>query len=158
MNVSKALSRHHAAITMGNVTKTNVIGLRKLFNAAARLEAGHDARENVNGAQIAVLRDALALHEPWVAGELVASGLKLLSSPRWRKRFNDAEQAVIADLDGFKLVRFDWIDSLHVTPVYRACGRNGGSFLFRNLPWQMVAYMEREDMPSGPEVQKESGK
>lgn len=149
-----AMARHLAAIQSGNVTKTNVIGLRKAINHVARLEAGLSGnRSKATGAEVREALDALARLEPLVRGDLHESGVRLISSARWRKRFSEAERAVIASLEGFRLVRFDWIDSYHVTPVYRACGA-AGSFLFRNVPWQTALYVA--DAESGPEVVREA--
>jgi hypothetical protein len=149
-----AMQSHLAAIESGNVTKTNVIGLRKALNHVARLEAGLSGnRCNATADEVRAAVAALKRLEPLVRGELHASGVRLITSPRWRKRFNAAESAVIASLHGFRLVRFDFIDSYQVTPVYRACGESG-SFLFRNIPWQTAHYGGHE---SGPEVVTESG-
>lgn len=147
-----AMQRHLDAIRAGEVTKTNVIGLRKAVNHVARLERGWSGnRSAATGGEVREALDALAKLEPRVAGELVDSGKKLLQSPRYRKRLS-AVADIVASLDGFRLVRFDWIDATHVIPVYRATSPRG-SFLFRNIPWQTAYYQGAE---SGPVLVGES--
>lgn len=131
-------NQHLAAIQSGRVTKSNVIGLRKAINADAR----RDMRLSVSsvapklcGAELAATLDALASNPPTVTGELHDSGLKLLRSPRYRKRLESVRDLIDAPHVRFDLVRFEHIDSLHVVPVYRLV-TFGGSFTFRNVPWQ----------------------
>jgi hypothetical protein len=80
------------------------------------------------------------------------SGLKLLHSRRWRKRFGASQLAVIDRLDHFRLVGFDRIgpQGSHGIPIYRAVAVDGDSFLFRNLPWQTAVQYGEE---TGPVVQ-----
>ncbi len=149
--MSAAMQRHLAAIEAGEVTSTNVIGLRKAANHVARIRAGWSGnRSNATPGEVDRAMAELANKEPLVRGDLHASGVRVLANRRWAKRFNAEQQAVIDTLMGFRLVRFDHIDDTHVTPVYRAVGALG-SFLFRNVPWQAVAY-GRGDIESGPVV------
>jgi len=37
--------------------------------------------------------------------------------------------------------------SAHVVPVYRAVSSSGGSFAFRNIPWQSAGSLGEEDGP-----------
>lgn len=137
-----------AAIEAGTVTKTNVIGIRKAINHVERLRAGWSGnRSNVTPEEADTLEEALRRHEPRVVGELHESGLKLLRSPRWRKRWNERQAAIIEHLDRFALVRFDRIGQTNAVPVYRAISNDRGSFLFRNVPWQTANYTGE---PSGP--------
>jgi hypothetical protein len=135
----KHTTDHMAAIKSGTITKTNVIGLRKILNASKRRYLGYSVSStapNYTPAEVDALENALERHKPRVTGELHASGLKLLQSPRYRKRLADV-QAIIAKLDSFRLVRFDRIGNReeNAVPVYKACaGRK--SFTFRNIPWQ----------------------
>lgn len=130
-----AMYRHMAAIACGNVTKTNVIGLRKALNHVWRLRHGWSGNrcaatpDEVDGA----LR-VLAAHPPIVRGDLHASGVKLLTDRRYRKRLESVADR-IAKLNGFCLVGFHDIERGHFVPVYRAYGY-GGSFDFYNVPWQ----------------------
>lgn len=145
-----AVQRHIAAIQSGNVTKTNVIGLRKALNHIARLEEGWSGnRSNATPEEVAEAVAALAAREPLVRGDLHASGVRIVTSPRWWRRFNQRQHEVIRTLHGFRLVRFDYVDSTHVTPVFRAVGETG-DFLFRNVPWQTVAFGGEGE--SGPQV------
>lgn len=131
-------NQHLAAIQAGRVTKTNVIGLRKALNADARDRAGLSLSRvapKLLGRELWATVDALAEYHPTVTGELHDSGLKLLRSPRYRKRLADVAEIVNAEHSRFDLVRFDWIDSLHSVPVYRLV-TFAGSLEFRNVPWQ----------------------
>src|SRR3954470_14334187 len=88
---STTAERHFNAIADGRVTKSNVIGIRKAINHVERLRAGYSGnRSSVTPDQAAWLERALADREPHVVGELHESGLKLLRSPRYRKRWNEA--------------------------------------------------------------------
>jgi hypothetical protein len=149
--------RHFNAIADGRVTKSNVIGIRKAINHVERIRAGYSGnRSSVTPDEAAWLERALADREPHVVGELHESGLKLLRSPRYRKRWNEAQAGIISRLDHFALVRFDRMgrNGTHAIPVYRAVAATGQSFLFRNIPWQ-TAYYEGEE--SGPVVVGEGG-
>lgn len=151
----KTAERHMAAIQSGEVTKTNVIGIRKAVNHAERLRAGFTGnRSAVTIPEANALETALEHREPRVVGELHESGLVVLRSPRWRKRWNEKQAGIIERLDHFKLARFDRIGSrgAHAVPVYRAVDVTGQSFLFRNVPWQSAHYSGEE---SGPVVVEE---
>lgn len=140
--------KHLAAIKSGNVTKTNVIGICKAINAADRRAAGWSVSStapNTTGAEVRELLAELDAREPLVRGDLHASGVRILTAPRWRKRL-ESVAPIIDTLHGFRLVRFDYVrraspysggtgESESIQPVYRACG-SAGSFLFMNVPWQ----------------------
>jgi hypothetical protein len=89
------------------------------------------------------LESALERCQPKVVGELHDSGLKLLQSPRYRKRLEQVAD-IIANLDCFRLIGFSFHDNWHVTPVYRAIAKDGRKFTFTNVPWQSGG--------NGPEV------
>lgn len=145
-----AAQRHLNAIERGEVTKTNVIGIRKALNHVERLRAGWPGnRSSVTPAEADVLEAALARLQPTVTGELHESGLKVLRSPRYSKRWNDRQAAIIERLDRFALVRFDRIGDAQTVPVYRAISNDRGTFLFRNIPWQSTYYRGEQ---SGPVV------
>lgn len=143
--------RHKAAILRGEITKTNVIGIRKALNHAARLCDGFSGnRSNVTVAEARELHRLLIAREPRVVGDLHETGLKVLRSRRWRNRFTDRQAIIIERLDHFRLVGFDQLDTgLHHVPVYRAVSRSGWDFCFRNIPWQSAVY---QGEPSGPMV------
>lgn len=145
-----AAQRHLAAIKSGEVTKTNIIGIRKALNHVARLEARLSGnRCSVTPAEAREIESAIAAHRPRVVGELHDSGLKLLRSPRYRKRLESVRPGIDA-LESFRLVGFEFIDSLHVTPIYAAWahvppvkgrdpfppGATYEAFKFRNVAWQ----------------------
>lgn len=135
----KHTTDHMAAIKSGKITKTNVIGLRKILNADARRVNGWSASSTspkYTRDEVIALENALERHKPRVTGELHNTGLALLQSRRYRKRLADV-QGIIDKLDSFRLVRFDRIGNRdeNAVPVYRACaGRK--FFTFRNIPWQ----------------------
>ena len=133
------MNKHLDDIKAGTVTKTNVIGIRKAINADERRARGYSVSSTcakLSSSDVAALERALADHEPRVTGELHDSGLKLLRSPRYRKRLESVAD-IIEHLDSFHLVAFDRIGQagLYSVPVYRARGA-GRSFLFRNIAWQ----------------------
>lgn len=82
-----AMGRHMAAIASGNVTKTNVIGLRKAVNHVERLAKGWSGnRCAATPSEVAAALEALGAKTPIVRGELHASGVRLLTDRRYRKR------------------------------------------------------------------------
>lgn len=150
--MNATIKKHLAAIEAGAVTKTNVIGIRKALNVAERqYQSLSTSRTSprVSNEDASELLRAIRRHEPEVTGELHESGLKVLRSPRWRKRWTEREAAIIERLYRFGLVRFDFIgrDRLNAVPVYRAIASTGESFLFRNIPWQSAYYMGEESGP-----------
>jgi hypothetical protein len=147
--------RHMAALQAGQVTKTNVIGLRKAINAH-EIYNGRGTAVTFN--ELDALETQLSNRSPDVTGELHESGLKVLRSPRYAKRWSEAQRAIIDRLEKFQLVRFDRIGSnrrWQAVPVYRAVASTGQSFCFRNIPWQTAYYMGEE---SGPVAVEEYGK
>jgi hypothetical protein len=60
-----------------------------------------------------------------------------------------AQQLTIANLDHFELIRFDRLGDRgrYSVPVYRAVSRSGGSFAFRNIPWQTAYFGGFDDGP-----------
>ena len=138
MKASKVYLRHMAAIEADAITKSNVIGLRKIFNAEARRGAGPSTSRTAPATQEGeedLLWRALEKEAPRVTGELHATGLKLLRSPRYTRRLAPVAP-IIDSLDHFRLIGFYWLDDLHCVPTYRAVATNGRSFDFRNVPWQ----------------------
>lgn len=130
---------HLESIKAGTVTKSNVIGIRKAINAMERRAFGASVSSTapkLTSRDVAAIERALADVEPIVTGELHDSGLKLLRSPRYRKRLESVRD-IIENLESFRLVAYDRIgrSGTHSVPVYRATG-GGRSFLFRNIPWQ----------------------
>ena len=149
------MNHHLTAIESGTVTKTNVIGLRKAIKADYRRSRGYSVSAvspKLAGDELESTLERLKAVEPRVTGELVDSGRKLLQDKRYRKRLERVAD-IVAALDGFRLVRFDWIGRDSVMPVYRACGPNGESFLFYSVPWQTAAF---EGLEGGPHIVAES--
>ncbi len=148
---SRTFAAHLAAVEAGSVTKTNVIGIRKLLNGAERRAQGWSVGRTTplgTCAEAAQILSAIAEHRPRVTGELHEGGLKVLRNPRYAKRLQPYA-ASIAAIDHFRLVDFDalgWCGAHHV-PVYAAWSTippkggalDGGTyeaFRFRNVPWQ----------------------
>lgn len=149
-------AKHLADVKSGEITKSNVIGIRKAMNAydlkARRYSISRTCPE-WTGSQVTEIERALDQHKPRVAGELHETGLALLRSPRYRKRLASVAE-IIAGLDHFRLVRFDYLDNgLHRVPVYRAIAGDGRRFTFRNIPWQTAFCMGLE---SGPTIEPEN--
>lgn len=139
--MNKTLQRHLDAILSGTVERGNVIGLRKAINLMERAYGGWSVPSYVTKAwraEVMALEEALEASRPVVSGELHDSGLEVLRNPRYRKRWTWNEAAIIAELDHFRLLGFDRLGShgQYATPVYRACGKSGLGFNFRNVPWQ----------------------
>lgn len=130
--------KHLAAIKAGTVTKANVRGLRQAFNTFERVSRGYSIgskNARFTAVEIERIETALAHYRPLVIGELHASGVKLLQSPRYRKQLVTV-RGIVDDLHCFHLVGFDFYGRDSYTPVYRAYASNGKSFPFRNIPWQ----------------------
>ena len=137
--MNRTVKRHLKAIKSDAVDRSNVIGLRKIYNTIAREDSGYSVSSTapkVTAEEFELLATALGEHEPRVVGALHDSGLKLLQSRRYRSRFTDWQREVIANLKEFRLTAFEEIDSYHHVPVYRAIAPNRRTFLFRNVPWQ----------------------
>lgn len=149
--MNATLKKHLDAIKSGAITKTNIIGLRKAFNANARLSRGYSlgvTSPRVTIDDIGELRRAITMHEPRVSRELDASGRKVLQDRRYRKHWTESQARIIATLDHFRFVGFHEIDRAHYVPIYKAIAP-GGSFNFIVIPWQ-TAYAF--GLQSGPQV------
>lgn len=141
-----AMKRHFMAIACGNVTKTNVIGLRKACNHVARLRQGWSGnRCAATPDEVAGAMRALEANKPLVRGDLHASGLKLLTDRRYKKRLEHVADR-IATLHGFSLVGFHEYAACTFAPVYMACS-DRGYFRFYNVPWQAALACNIEGGP-----------
>jgi hypothetical protein len=134
--------KHMRAICSDSITKSNVIGLRKIFNAQWRKDMGYSVSRvapNVTRQEVADLQREMEHHQPKVTGELHDSGLKLLQDRRYAKRLEQVAD-IIANLDCFRLIGFTEIDTGigggNHYPVYRAIAKDGRKFTFYNVPWQ----------------------
>lgn len=135
------MTDHLASIKAGVVNATTIIGLRKSINADERRRRGLSVSRvapKLKGRDLANVERALAKAEPRVEGKWHNTGLKLLQSPRYRKRLAPVAD-IVANLDSFHLVGYQRINPFSsvptAVPVFRArAGRK--SFLFRNIPWQ----------------------
>jgi hypothetical protein len=139
---------HMTAIRSGEVTKTNVIGMRKALNAAERAYRGWSTGSTspkVDPEQAEALLLAVENARPRVVGELHDTGLAVLKNRRHRKAL-ERVQYIIDDLKEFRLSSYDALGrhgEYHV-PVYKAVSNAGHWFTFRNIPWQSGG--------NGPEV------
>lgn len=144
-----AMQRHLAAIESGNVTKTNVIGIRKGLNHVTRLARGWSGnRSSATADEVRACLDALERCKPLVRGELHASGVRLLTDKRYRKRLEPVADKVAA-LHGFRLVGYQETADCQFTPIYEAVG-TAGAFRFYSVPWQTAAYCDGLD--GGPHI------
>jgi len=149
--MNATLKKHLEAIKSGAITKTNIIGLRKAFNAFDRQVRGWSTgvtSPHVTADDIAEISQAIALNEPRVSRELDASGRKVLQDRRYRKHWTESQARIIATLDHFRFVGFHEIDRAHYVPIYKAIA-SGGSFNFIVIPWQTAYVM---GLQSGPQV------
>lgn len=138
--------KHMRAICSDAVEKTNVIGLRKVFNHQARIDAGLSGnRCNVTPEEVEQLDRALGERQPRVVGELHDTGVAVLRNRRYRSKFNSEQLSIIENLECFRLIGFQFHDRYHLTPVYRVIAKDGRKFSFTNVPWQSGG--------NGPEVQ-----
>lgn len=141
--MTNTVAKHLEAINAGTITKTNVIGLRKIFNHVARLDYGLSGnRSNATIADADKLFSAIYKHKPRVAGELHDSGLALLNNKRYAKQLAQVSH-LLPLVSGFRLVDFEYFDRLHCVPIFEArdneslySGHDAALFQFRNIPWQ----------------------
>jgi len=149
--MSPTLKKHLAAIQSGAITKTNVIGLRKAYNAHARQAAGWSiglTSPRVTGEDIGEIRRAITMHEPRVSRELDASGRKVLQDPRYRKRWTVGQARIISEIEFFRFVGFRDIDVGHYVPIYKVVSM-WGNINFIVIPWQTAYYLGEI---SGPQI------
>lgn len=148
---SPTFNCHLAAVKAGKVTRTNIIGIRKLLNGAVRRAAGWSVGMTAPLGtldQADEILTAIRKHQPRVTGELHASGLKVLRNPRHAKRLADYADSIAA-ADHFRLVDFDQLgrDGAYSVPIYalwstvppKGDALDGGTYealRFRNIPWQ----------------------
>ena len=104
--MNKTAKKHLDAIDSGMITKTNVIGIRKLLNSLWRQERRYSTSCTSPKASFAD------------ADEIVAVIHKM-------------KPIVTGDFQEFKTGS----SPLHY-PIYRAIALNGDSFDFYNIPWQ----------------------
>lgn len=143
---------HLRAIKSGAVTKSNVIGIRKALNALDRKRSGFSiscTAPKLSFEELDTIMAELARVKPVVIGELDKSGLKLLRSPRYRKRLERVAH-IVATNPTFQLVDFEEFARGKFVPVYRAVSeRDGAAFTFRHIPWQSGG--------TGPEILSVNG-
>lgn len=136
--LTETYKRHLRAIRGDAVAKANIVGMRKALNQQARKDSGLSVNNNpkITEEEVQWLELAIAREQPKIIGELHDSGIKLLSNRRYRNRFTDIQRDIIANIDCFRLIGYEWLDNLHCVPVYRAIAKDGRKFKFRNVPWQ----------------------
>lgn len=131
--MNATFQRHLDAIGRGEVTKTNVIGIRKAINAAERREHGYSVSSTcprVTAQEVEALQSALRAVAPVVVGELHETGVVLLRNPRFKR-----DLAAVADLIEDGPIQFRLIGFSDGSPYYLVeCRR--GSFRFQHFPWQ----------------------
>jgi hypothetical protein len=152
-NMTPTAKRHMRAICGDAVTKSNVIGLRKILNAQARKDAGLSISRvapAVTAKEVADLVRAMEERQPRVVGELHDSGVKLLraAAKRYRSRFTEETRAAMESVAYFRLIGFVAHSDLQFVPAYRVFSAAGPAregygegqprphFAFYNPSWQ----------------------
>lgn len=149
--MNATLKKHLDAIKSGAITKTNIIGLRKAFNAHARLARGYSlgiTSPRVSDEDLGDLRRAITMHEPRVSRELDASGRKVLQDRRYHNRWTKGQAAVIRDIEFFRFVGFRDVERGHFVPIYKAISK-WGNINFIVVPWQTALALGEI---SGPQI------
>lgn len=139
--MNKTAKKHLDAINSGMITKTNVVGIRKLLNSLWRQDRRYSTSctsPKASFADAAEIVTAIYKMQPLVNFELAQSGLKLLRDKRHAKRL-ESVQSIIDRIEKFQLIDFQEFrtdsGALHY-PIYRAIALNGDGFDFYNIPWQ----------------------
>ena len=130
--------RHLTAIRAGAVTQSNLIGIRKLLNAAWRKDRGYSLSRTsplFSEDDITAIEQAIHACQPRIVGDWHDSGAKLLRSKHYAKRLTSVAD-IIADLTEFRLVGFEEFARGQHVALYRAIASDGRSFTFRNVAWQ----------------------
>lgn len=140
------MNKHAKAIEAGEVTRSNVIGLKKAISADNRRRQGWSVSQTapkLRGVELSKTLGRLTVVQPRVTGELVESGRKALADRRYRSRLKKAGALDIVDsgIAGFRLVDFWTEGDAGPYPVYEAQGCNGRAFAFYHVPWQAAAYL-----------------
>lgn len=142
-------SAHIAAIKAGQVTKTNVIGIRKALNALERQGQGWSTSHTAPKVTWDEMNEALELLydlRPVVTGELHETGLKQIQNRRYRRNLERVAY-IVPNVARFRLVGYEQIGRRgeYAVPIYRAETEDGKTgFRFINVPWQSGG--------NGPEV------
>lgn len=148
--MDKTAARHLAAIRSGQITKSNIIGIRKILSQVWRIRRGpFGNRCNARFADADAIMQAIYNAHPTVTGELHTSGLAVLRNRRYAKRWTERQATIIAS----EHIRFDLVDFIdvqrgHFVPVYRIV-TFAGSFDFYNIPWQSATAYGLE---TGPQI------
>lgn len=137
------LRKHADAVSrLGEVTASNVRGIRTAINKAERGSAGFSVPKYADSAdwrgQVWELEGRVGECRPKVVGELHDTGVAVLTNPRYKSRLS-AYAEDIAELDHFRLDHFARIGSrgLTATPVYSVHNKAGERlFRFMHIPWQ----------------------
>lgn len=132
-----AIQKHIAAIKSGVVTKSNVIGIRKVLNTNYRKAGGWSISTTApkfTYDEYQELCNALHFTKPVISGGLFESGLRLLTSPRGLRKLSDVSDLINSGIENFRLMEFAEFRHCFY-PVYRAETRKG-NFSFYCIPWQ----------------------
>lgn len=147
--------KHLTAILAGEVTKSNVIGLKKATSAFERKSAGYSVSSTAPDWSVAEMQQvarALKANQPAVTGELHETGLKQLRDRRYASQWSEKQQGIIDRLDHFKLIGIISVGRRSYAAVFKAVDVTGQSFCFYNIPWQTA---QAEGLLGGPHVIQE---
>lgn len=142
--------KHLAAIERGEVTGSNVIGLKKATSAFERKSAGYSISSTApdwSAVEMQEMAKSLKVFRPRVKGKLYDSGVKQLRNRRYAKRWTEFQRSVIDRLDHFRLLGIISIGRHSYAAVFEACAADGQSFCFYNVPWQTA---DAEGIEGGP--------
>lgn len=131
-----ALQRHMATIKTGEITKTEVIGIRKAMNAY-ELDISRHWKSDIDNKELTRCLELLAEVKPLVKGDLHDSGKELLQRKRYRRHLESVAE-IVEDISHFRLVGYEQRGQhvLKAFPVYRCYNHKGKSFPFYVVPWQ----------------------
>lgn len=140
MSKIRPIEKHIAAIKAGEVSKTNVIGIRKALNALARTNhnwSNGRTCPHITNDEAVTVSDLLTSLKPRVYGELHDTGKTLLQNKRYRRQLESVAH-IIADIESFRLIGYEEMGRYgeYNVPVYRAYDSQGNSFPFYVIPWQ----------------------
>lgn len=142
--------KHLDAIKAGQVTKSNVIGLKKATSAFERRRAGYSTGMTAPDWTVKEMQEiatALRLCQPTVTGELHTTGVKQLRDRRYAKRWSAFERSVIDRIERFSLVAIIGVGRRSYAAVFKAIAADGQGFFFYNVPWQTA---DAEGVEGGP--------
>lgn len=139
-SATKTFEKHWHAITARKVvSRSNIIGIRKALNNAARWEAGWSCNKGmIDPERAAQLLSAVYRHIPAVDGQQLAFGRAYLRKPRNMRKLTDYQRDIVTS-DAPLIFLVDYLEGPNRTfrPVFRVERLyGGGHFCYTVTPWQ----------------------